>query len=185
MSLSFQGHNIKYLASIIYDVSCQMKVPGCKDQLLFEQKVPVTYLILEECINYILNKLRIQARTPVLNTLEYLKEVKETLDLYYSSIKTANAKLDLDKLRFRNDAEILQATQFLHEYGAIVHYNDSELRDLYFMDPQWLFGLLSNVVTKREAFNQLTSKGIILISDLLVLLKGVLLFVLLKRIPRS
>jgi hypothetical protein len=152
-----------------------MKVPGYKDQLLFEQKVPITYMILEECINYILTKLRIQARSPVLCTNEYLKEVKETLDLYYASIRAANTKLDFDKLHFRSDSEILQATQFLHEYGVIVHYNDSELRDLYFVDPQWLFSLLSNVLTTRgryNQFNQLSPKGIVLISDLMVSFKG-------------
>jgi hypothetical protein len=151
-----------------------MKVPGCKDQLLFEQKIPITYLILEECINYILTKLRIQTRSPVLTTPEYLKEVKETLNVYYTSIKTANVKLDdLDKLHFRNDSEILQATQFLHEYGLLVHYNDSDLRDLYFIDVQWLYGLLSNVLAKRDAYNQFAaSKAIVLISDLLEIIKG-------------
>ena len=27
-------------------------------------------------------------------------------------------------IRFRDDAEILQATQFLHENGILIHYND-------------------------------------------------------------
>jgi hypothetical protein len=78
-----------------------MKVPGCKDQLLFEEKVPVTYLILEECINYILNTLRIQLRIPVLSTLENLNT------RYLLLVDQDGQRQEaLDKLRFWSDAEI-------------------------------------------------------------------------------
>ena len=50
-----------------------MKAPGTKDQLLMEQKIPVTYLALEESLGYILKKLKNKARNPVLNTSNYLK----------------------------------------------------------------------------------------------------------------
>jgi hypothetical protein len=50
-----------------------MKAPGTKDQLLMEQKIPVTYLALEESLNYILRKLKNKSRNPVLNTSNYLK----------------------------------------------------------------------------------------------------------------
>ena len=74
-------------------------------------------------------------------------------------------------VRFRDDAEILQATQFLHENGIIIHYNDVALRDLYFLDPQWLCDILATVVTIRE-INPFAAKGIMKIKDLLVLFKG-------------
>jgi len=44
------------------------------------------------------------------------------------------------KLRFRDSAELNQATKFLHENGLLLHYEDATLRDLYFLDPQWLCG---------------------------------------------
>ena len=44
----------------------------------------------------------------------------------------------------------LQATKFLHENGLLLHYDDATLRDLYFLDPQWLCDILSHVVTIRE-----------------------------------
>ena len=42
-----------------------------------------------------------------------------------------------------------QATSFLHDNGVLLHYDDATLRDLYFLDPQWLCDMLSHVVTIR------------------------------------
>ena len=39
-------------------------------------------------------------------------------------------------LKFRDEAELSQATKFLHENGLMLHYDDATLRDLYFLDPQ-------------------------------------------------
>lgn len=34
--------------------------------------------------------------------------------------------------------------------GVLLHYDDPLLRDLYFLDPQWLCDMLAHVVTVRE-----------------------------------
>lgn len=34
--------------------------------------------------------------------------------------------------------------------GVMLHYEDSTLKDLYFLDPQWLCDMLAHVVTIRE-----------------------------------
>jgi hypothetical protein len=75
-------------------------------------------------------------------------------------------------VRFRDDAEILQATQFLHENGILIHYNDSALRDLFFLEPQWLCDLLATVVTIREVNPFAAGRGVMKIADLKVLFKG-------------
>ena len=64
-----------------------------------------------------------------------------------------------------------KATQFLHENGILIHYNDVALRDLFFLDPQWLCDILATVITIRE-INPFAAKGIMKIKDLLVLFKG-------------
>lgn len=46
--------------------------------------------------------------------------------------------------------ELDQATGFLHSNGILLHYDDSQLSDLYFLNPQWLCSLLANVITVRE-----------------------------------
>jgi GTPase SAR1 family protein/Leucine-rich repeat (LRR) protein len=198
------GHNIKALGRLIYDVAGQMKLSGFKDQLLLEQKVPVTYLALEQCISFILQRLKQHSRNPVLNTVDYVKEVQDAMETLYPDPDTVNKNDDKIQIngfsttelmrnllgsssssqsnntiliRFRDEAEVLQATQFLHENGIIIHYNDVAMRDLFFLDPQWLCDVLATVVTIRE-INPFAAKGIMKISDLLVLFKG-------SRFPES
>ena len=52
-----------------------------------------------------------------------------------------------------------------------MHYNDSALRDLFFLDPQWLCDVLASVITIRE-INPFATKGIMKINDLQILFKG-------------
>ncbi len=59
---------------------------------------------------------------------------------------------------FHDSAELSQATQFLHENGVLLHYDDISLQDIYFLDPQWLCDVLANVVTIRE-INSLAKCG--------------------------
>jgi len=54
--------------------------------------------------------------------------------------------------------ELTQATQFLHENGILLHYDDVNLQDYYFLDPQWLCDILASVVTIRE-INCLAKSG--------------------------
>ncbi len=77
------GFNVKLLAKIIYETAAQMKAPGFKDQALLEQKVPHTYLALEECVSYVGKRLRQRGQNPVLTTANYLKEIRLAVeDLY-------------------------------------------------------------------------------------------------------
>ncbi|CAF0874165.1 unnamed protein product, partial [Brachionus calyciflorus] len=160
------SHNIKLLARIIYDVASQIKVPGMKDQLLLEQKIPSTYLALEECVHLVVKKMRLQSLNPVLKTQDYLIQIQEAISYLYPD--EDQGKL---AVRFRDNSEILQATQFLHDNGILIHYNDVALNDLFFLDPQWLCDILSTVVAIRE-INPFAAKGIMKINDLQVLFKG-------------
>lgn len=68
-------------------------------------------------------------------------------------------------LKFRDTEELNQATMFLHDNGVILHYDDATLRDLYFIDPQWLCDVLAHVVTIRE-INPFARNGLMKIEDL-------------------
>ena len=94
---------------------------------LLEQKIPATYLALEDLTGQLATELRVQGNDPVLNHEQYESAVNRELMSKFG-------------LRFRDGAELNQATKFLHENGLLLHYEDSTLRDLYFLDPQWLCG---------------------------------------------
>lgn len=50
-----------------------------------------------------------------------------------------------------NQEELDEATNFLHENGLLLHYDEgSVLSDIYFLDPEWLCYNLAKVVTIRE-----------------------------------
>lgn len=72
---------------------------------------------------------------------------------------------------YRDSSELNQATMFLHDNGVILHYDDATLRDLYFVDPQWLCDMLAHVVTIRE-INPFARNGIMKLDDLQHVFKG-------------
>lgn len=135
---------------------------------------------MEECVYFVLNKLKSQSRNPILNTTNYLKEIREAIEILYPAssdpsegtpqpdsssskligyliVKTMTKSKRMS-IRFRDDTEILQASQFLHENGVLIHYNDVALSDIFFLDPQWLCDILATVVTIRE-INPFAAKG--------------------------
>ncbi|KAJ8705805.1 hypothetical protein PYW08_012851 [Mythimna loreyi] len=140
-------HNIRLLADIIYSVAFSVKPPGSKEPLL-EQRIPATYLALEECIM----SLAADLREPVLRHDEYKKLVTQYM-------QQKNHRM------FRDAAELHQATMFLHENGVLLHYDDATLKELYFLKPQWLCDVLAHVVTVRE-INPFANNGIMKIEDL-------------------
>ncbi|XP_022818770.1 leucine-rich repeat serine/threonine-protein kinase 1 [Spodoptera litura] len=140
-------HNIRLLADIIYSVAFSVKPPGSKEPLL-EQRIPATYLALEECVT----SLAADLREPVLRHDEYRKLVTQYM-------QQKNHRM------FRDAAELHQATMFLHENGVLLHYDDATLKELYFLKPQWLCDVLAHVVTVRE-INPFANNGIMKIEDL-------------------
>jgi hypothetical protein len=69
---------------------------------------------------------------------------------------------------FEDDEEMEQATQFLHQRGTLLHYNEPALKGMYFIDPQWLGKMLANVITVKEE-NSFISNGLIKREDLMKL----------------
>ncbi|KHN76855.1 Leucine-rich repeat serine/threonine-protein kinase 1 [Toxocara canis] len=72
---------------------------------------------------------------------------------------------------FRDDIEFNHACSFLHENGVMLHYEDVTLRELYFLDPQWLCDVLAHVITIRE-INPFARNGLMKIDDLQILFKS-------------
>ncbi|KRF83412.1 leucine-rich repeat serine/threonine-protein kinase 1 isoform X2 [Drosophila virilis] len=151
-------HNIHLLANIIYDTAMQLRSPGSKEPMLL-QKIPATYIALEDIINVIACSLRAAGRDPVLDAEQYRCMVTEQMRLHnYKS--------------FRDAAELQQATTWCHDNGILLHYDDATLRDYYFLDPQWLCDMLAHVVTVRE-INPFAPTGVMKLDDLQLLFRSV------------
>lgn len=139
-------HNIKILCNLIYDTVFSLRSPGSKT-LLLQQCVPASYLALEDVINQIVAERRQVKQDPVLTTEQYRNLVAS------------------HSTNLRDTSELHQATLFLHENGVLLHYEDSTLKDLYFLDPQWLCDMLAHVVTIRE-INPFARNGVMRLDDL-------------------
>ncbi|KAF5269398.1 hypothetical protein FQA39_LY18908 [Lamprigera yunnana] len=144
-------HNLKLLCNLIYDTVFSLRPPGSKE-LLLEQKVPATYLALEDVVNHVALERRVNNLDPVLTAEQYRTIVTSEMQLRYNRA-------------FRDWAELHQATLFLHDNGVLLHYDDATLKDLYFLDPQWLCDMLAHVVTIRE-INPFARTGIMKLEDL-------------------
>ncbi|XP_019766471.2 leucine-rich repeat serine/threonine-protein kinase 1 isoform X4 [Dendroctonus ponderosae] len=144
-------HNVKLLCNLIYDTVFSLRPPGSKE-LLLEQKVPATYLALEDIVTSVAVERRVNGLDPVLTSDQY------------KSIMTLEMQQRYNK-SFRDSAELHQATLFLHENGVLLHYDDATLKDLYFLDPQWLCDMLAHVVTIRE-INPFARTGVMKLDDL-------------------
>jgi Leucine-rich repeat (LRR) protein len=150
-------HNIKLLCNLIYDTVFGLRSPGSKERLL-EQKIPATYLALEEVVSHLANQRISSGKDPVLCAAEYKELVSQEMSRRY-------------KVSFRDASELQQATAFLHDNGVLLHYEDSTLKDLYFLEPQWLCDILAHVVTVRE-INPYARNGIMSTDDLKHLFKA-------------
>lgn len=151
------GHNVRLLSNLIYETAFSLRLPGSKEPLL-HQRVPASYLALEDVISNISTHLKSFGADPVLNAEQY--RVMVTNEIQQRGYKC-----------FRDWSELNQATMFLHDNGVLLHYDDATLRDLYFLDPQWLCDMLAYVVTVRE-INPFARTGIMRMDDLQLLFKN-------------
>ncbi|XP_034249520.1 leucine-rich repeat serine/threonine-protein kinase 1 isoform X2 [Thrips palmi] len=144
-------HNIKLLCNLIYDTVFSLRPPGSKE-LLLEQKVPASYLMLEDVVGHLAAERKSKGVDPVLNAEQYKAVVWYEMQHRYGRT-------------FRDWSELHQATLFLHDNGLLLHYDDATLKDLYFLDPQWLCDMLAHVVTIRE-INPFARTGVMKLDDL-------------------
>ncbi|OQR71714.1 leucine-rich repeat serine/threonine-protein kinase 1-like [Tropilaelaps mercedesae] len=150
-------HNIRRLAELVYETAYDLRCTGSKERLL-EQRIPASYLALEDIVHHLAVERRTKGKDPVLKSEEYVKIVGEEMKKRFN-------------MTFRDKSELNQATMFLHESGVLLHYEDATLRDLYFIDPQWLCDMLAHVVTIREV-NPFARQGIMRVEDLKIVFKA-------------
>ncbi|XP_048410179.1 leucine-rich repeat serine/threonine-protein kinase 2 isoform X2 [Stegostoma tigrinum] len=117
-----------------------------RDQLVMGQLIPHSYMELEKRI--IQERKTVLSEFPVIHQQRLLEIVQEN-----------HLQLDED--------ELPHAVHFLNESGVLLHFHDPalHLRDLYFVDPQWLCKMMAQIVTVKAASFPKHPCGIIYRSD--------------------
>lgn len=78
-------HNITVLANLVYDAAFSLRLPGSKELMLY-QRVPATYLALEDVISNICYQFKHNGTDPVLNFENYKHLVNQ--EMMFNNYKT-------------------------------------------------------------------------------------------------
>jgi len=134
MAVGLQGkqENVSQLKEVIYNAASECTIGK---QLVMGVKIPASYLLLDTKLASLREKIEAGKVEPIMHSGDF-KEMVRSLKL-----------VDL-----QDDDELRTVTQFLHEVGSLLHYDDRRhnLDDLYFVDPQWLCKLMSAIVTVEQ-----------------------------------
>ena len=143
--VGLKGHmeNVTKLKDDIYNAAAEYKV---KKQYVMGRLIPSSYHALDKKLSTIHRLVKEHKHDPIMHTAEFEKMIR-----------------DLNLVDIMDDVDELQTvTHFLHEVGALLHYDDRkhDLHDLYFVDPCWLCDLMSKVVTIEQR-NPFVKQGIL------------------------
>ncbi|KAK6169175.1 hypothetical protein SNE40_020275 [Patella caerulea] len=152
------GENVRKLVDSIYEHAFDLHHPKSRSQKLLKQKIPKKYLLLQDIVRELARERILEHKDPVLIKSKYM-------------LCVSNKMIEKEEKTFRDVEELAQATRFLHENGVLFHYEDLPLRDMYFLDPQWLCDQLAKVITVREV-NTFAPRGIMQIENLKFLFKS-------------
>ena len=152
---SVTGLGITQLKRRLYQAAFYVEHPDCKGRLFFSVRVPACHLFIQECLEKKAAELLSLKQAPVLTRQEF------------ESLVTDHPDSDVQDTR-----EVEQAAHFLHELGALLHYENAtgELQNLYFIDPQFLSTAMACIVTSPE--RSLVKNGILHFASMPLLFKG-------------
>ena len=140
--------NIEALREAIYNQATSYKEKGSLP--VMGQEIPVSYFQLFKELEKIQEDVHNEKREPVMHCDEFKHLVQQ---LKLPDICT--------------DDELRTASIFLNEIGTILHFDDGShsLNELLFIDPRWLYDMISKVVTVHER-NSFVKNGILHSQDI-------------------
>jgi len=75
-------------------------------------------------------------------------------------------------LVMEDEEELSDAVQYLHHQGTLLHFTDPALKNVYFLDPQWLCDMMSSVIrVPRAGEESLVNNGAWRLAMLYVILR--------------
>ena len=128
------------------------KKNNSRQKLLMDQLIPSAYLQMEDCIK----KMALKCAR------EEMPRIMEESTFFENLTQVVKNLLNNDDVT----REMEHALKFLHDNGFLLHYEDAQLKDLYFIDPQWLCDLLAQVVTVREINPYIREDGLMAINSM-------------------
>lgn len=136
--------NIGILKEAIYGHAANYK--NARGQLVMEQMIPTSYYALDKRLETVQQEVRKGIREPIMHIEEF---------------KTMVQQMGLSDLQ--DDEELSAATLFLTDIGSLLHFDDRghNLHELYFLDPCWLYDIISKVV-----INERTKNGVLYLNDI-------------------
>ena len=58
-----------------------------------------------------------------------------------------------------DEEELSDAVQYLHHQGTLLHFTDQALKDVYFLNPQWLCKMMASVIRVPPAGKKSIAKN--------------------------
>ena len=137
--LSMQYNRRRQTVSYVYKPDLDPKSPT----LLLNQETPKDYENLRDKLSQVSSALRSENKPPILKDSELKSHAEHLIE---------------------NPDDLFDAVEHLHMQGSILHFNTPLLKDVYFLDPNWLCKQMAKVIGAHAETNN--SNGLVALSQL-------------------